>query len=227
MTVTLDHVSAGRFILGIGAGCFEGEHRSLGFEFKPTGERLGALDEACRIIKGMLVEGQTTFRGRYYEVTDAVCSPRPLQEPRPPLMIAGQGEKILRRIVAEHAELWNTYGSTDYMQRLIDVMRRHGDRVGRDVDEIEKTIAIPFCYRASREREEADIKFAAALGRTSPDDARKQMMIGTRDECLDTIERYARCGVTDFILIAARSFDPEEISRFADEVIPACAHADS
>ncbi len=84
-----------------------------------------------------------------------------------------------------------------------------------------KTIATPFCYRASREQENTAINFAAALGRTSPDEARKQMMIGGRDECLHTIERYARCGVTHFILIAARSFDPEEVSRFADEVIAA------
>ena len=83
------------------------------------------------------------------------------------------------------------------MQHLIDVMRRHGDRIGRDVDEIEKTIAIPFGYRASREQEAADRNFAAALGRTSPDEAQKQMMI------------------------AARSFVPEKISRFADEVIAA------
>jgi alkanesulfonate monooxygenase SsuD/methylene tetrahydromethanopterin reductase-like flavin-dependent oxidoreductase (luciferase family) len=107
------------------------------------------------------------------------------------------------------------------MQHLIDVMRGHGDRVGRDVDAIEKTIAIPFCYRASREQEDADIRFAAALGRTSPDEARKQMIIGGKDECLDTIERYARCGVTHFILIAARSFASEEVSRFADEVVGA------
>jgi len=107
------------------------------------------------------------------------------------------------------------------MQHLIDVMRRQGDRIGRDVDEIEKTIAIPFCYRARREQEAAERNFAAALGRTSPEEAEKQMIIGTRDECLETIERYARCGVTHFILIAARSFVPEEISRFADEVIAA------
>ncbi len=221
MAVTLDHTSAARFILGIGAGWFEPEHRSLGFEFKPTAERLGALDEACRIIKAMLAEGQTTLRGKYYQVTDATCSPRPLQEPRPPLMIAGQGERLLLRIVAQHAELWNAYGSVEHMQHLIDVMRRHGDRMGRDVDQIEKTIAIPFCYRASREQEKAAIQFAAALGRRSPDEARRQMIIGGPDECLDTVERYARCDVTHFILIAARSFEPEELSRFADEVIAA------
>lgn len=221
MAMTLDHTSAGRFILGIGAGWFEQEHRSLGFEFKTTGERLGALDEACRIIKGMLAQGQATLRGKYYEVADAVCSPRPLQEPRPPLMIAGQGEKILLRIVAEHADLWNAYGSTERMRHLIDVMQRHGDRLGRDVDEIEKTIAIPFCYRASREQEGAAIQFAAALGRTSPVEARKQMIIGGKDECLDTVDRYARCGITHFILIAARSLVPEELARFADDVMGA------
>lgn len=219
MAVTLDHASNGRFILGLGAGWFEQEHSSLGFEFKPTGERLAALDEACRIIKGMLVEGGTTFHGKYYEVTDAVCSPRPLQSPQPPLMIAGQGEKVLLRIVAEHADMWNTQGSPERMKHLIDRMRAHGDKIGRDTNEIEKTVAIVLCYEASREREEQTQKFAAILGRTSPEDARKQMIIGRKQECLDKIEQYVNAGVTHFILVSLRPFEVEEVTAFAEDVI--------
>jgi F420-dependent oxidoreductase-like protein len=219
MVVTLDHASNGRFILGFGAGWFEQEHRSLGFEFKPTGERLAALDEACRIIKGMLIEGKTTFHGKHYEVTDAVCSPLPLQTPRPPLMIAGQGEKILLRIVAEHADMWNTQGSPERMKHLIERMSGHGDKIGRDTNEIEKTVAIALCYQASRAREQDDQKFAAMLGRTSTEEARKQMMIGRKQECLDKIEQYVNAGVTHFILISLRPFEVEEVTAFAEDVI--------
>jgi F420-dependent oxidoreductase-like protein len=151
MAVTLDHATGGRFVLGIGAGWFELEHRSLGFEFKSMPERLRALDESCRIIKSLLTQEQTTFHGKYYDVVNAYCSPKAVQRPRPPLMIAGQGEKILLRIVAEHADMWNTQGNPERMRHLIEVMRRHGDKVGRDIDEIEKTVAIPLCYRASKE----------------------------------------------------------------------------
>ena len=219
MAVTLDHASNGRFILGLGAGWFEQEHRSLGFEFKPTGDRLAALDEACRIVKGMLVEGKTTFHGKYYEVTDAVCSPRPLQSPRPPLMIAGQGEKVLLRIVAEHADMWNTQGSPERMKHLIERMRAHGDKIGRDTNEIEKSVAIVLCYQGNREREERDQRFAAILGRTSPQEARQQMMIGRKQECLDKIELYVNAGVTHFILVSLRPFEVEEVTAFAEDVI--------
>jgi F420-dependent oxidoreductase-like protein len=221
MAVTLDHASRGRFILGLGAGWFEHEHRSLGFDFKPTPERLAALDEACKIITQMLEHGTATFRGKHYQVADAICSPRPIQAPRPPLMIAGQGEKILLRIVAEHADMWNAQGSPERMSHLTGVIRGHADKIGRDADEIEKTVAIPLCYRADRDREEHDTRFAAALGRTSPEEARKQMMIGGKQECLDKIERYATVGVTHFIFISLRPFATEEIAAFADEVIAA------
>src|SRR5262249_50614335 len=129
MAATLDHASDGRFVLGLGAGWFELEHRSLGFDFKPASQRLAALDEACRIIKGMLTETRTTFSGEHYQVSDAICEPKPLQKPHPPLMIAGKGEKTLLRIVAAHADMWNTTGTPEQMSHLIDVMRRHGDQL--------------------------------------------------------------------------------------------------
>ena len=221
MAATLDHASGGRFILGLGAGWFELEHKSFGFDFKPVPERLQALDEALRIVKAMLSEGKTTFHGRHYHVTDALCSPRPIQAPRPPLMIAGQGEKVLLRIVAEHADMWNTQGSPDRMKDLIEVMRRHGDKIGRNIDEIEKTVAIPLCYRADKDREQRDMQLAAVLGRTSPEEARKQMMIGGKQECLDKVEQYQRAGVTHFTLVSVAPFELDMVGRFAQEVIAA------
>jgi alkanesulfonate monooxygenase SsuD/methylene tetrahydromethanopterin reductase-like flavin-dependent oxidoreductase (luciferase family) len=220
MAATLDHSTKGRFVLGLGAGWFEQEHRRLGFEFPPARDRLRALDEACRIIKGMLAEGTATFHG-VHQVSDATCSPKPIQVPRPPLMIAGQGGKILLRIVAEHADMWNTQGSPDRLKHLIEVMQRHGDRIGRDLDEIEKTVAIPLCYSLSKSEEQRDMKMAAVLGRTTPAEARRQMMIGSKQECLDKVGRYVEVGVTHFTLVSVRPFDVEEITRFAQEVIPA------
>src|SRR5258708_9365889 len=183
MAVTVDHATGGRFILGIGAGWFEQEHKSLGFEFKATPDRLRALDESCQIIKSLFSDEKTTFRGKHYDVIDAYCSPKPVQRPKPPIMIAGQGEKVLLRIVAEHADMWKSQGSPDRMRHLIEVMRRHGDKLGRDIDEIEKTVAIPLCYKASKEREERDMRTAAMLGRTSPEKARNQMLIAATQQC--------------------------------------------
>lgn len=219
MAVTLDHASGGRFILGMGAGWFEQEHRSLGFEFKSTPERIAALSEACGIIREMLERGRATFHGRHYEVNDAINSPMPLQTPRPPIMIAGKGEKLLLKVVAEHADLWNTQGSPEVMSHLIGVIRRYGDKIGRDIDEIEKTVVIPLCYRGDADREQQETKLAAMLGRVSLDEVRKQMMIGNKDECLDKIERYTKIGVTHFIFASLRPIQIEEITEFAEEVI--------
>src|SRR5258708_35338041 len=167
MAATVDHATGGRFVLGIGAGWFELEHTRLGSEFKPTPERLRALDESCRIIKSMFTDEKTTFHGKHYDVIDGISSPKPIQRPGPPLLIAGQGENVLLRIVAEHADMWNTQGNPERMRHLIEIMRRHGDKVGRDIDEIEKTVAIPLCYTGPKERDERAPTSPASPGATS------------------------------------------------------------
>src|SRR6185369_2731900 len=126
---TLDHISGGRFNLGIGAGWFALEHQTLGIDFKTVGGRLEALEEALRIIKGMFTQDQTTVHGRHYDVTDALCLPKPVQKPHPPIMIGGTGERVLLRIVAQYAEMWNAFAPAAEMKRLGDVIDRHGERV--------------------------------------------------------------------------------------------------
>ncbi len=89
MAATVDHISGGRLNLGIGAGWFELEHRSLGIDFKTVPPRLAALDEACQIIRGMLTQERTTVEGKHYTVRDAMGNPKPLQRPHPPILIGG------------------------------------------------------------------------------------------------------------------------------------------
>jgi F420-dependent oxidoreductase-like protein len=221
MATTLDHVSGGRLNLGIGAGWFELEHQSFGIDFMTVPKRLGALDESCRIIKGMLGGERVTLNGRYYKVKDAMCAPRPLQKPHPPIMIGGQGEKVLLRIVAQQADMWNASGSAERMKELIEIIRRHGDKAGRNTDEIEKTVLMFFAYRAPKERETAMVNAIAGMRQTTPDQARKQMMVGSREECLETIDRYSKAGVTHFIMSVVAPYHPDEVQAFAEEVIPA------
>ncbi|HYB90920.1 MAG TPA: TIGR03560 family F420-dependent LLM class oxidoreductase [Candidatus Binataceae bacterium] len=223
MAATLDHLSGGRLNLGLGAGWFQLEHQSFGIDFKTVGGRLGALDESCQIIKGMFTQERTTLDGKHYKVVDAVCNPKPLQKPRIPLMIGGRGEKGLLKIVAKHADMWNTmHANPDEMKRLIGVIERHGDTVGRNTDEIEKTIMMPLCYRASKEREEMIAGGVASMARISSADARDRIMIGGKQECLDKIEQYANAGVTHFIFsLRWPIVVDDEFQAFAEEVIPA------
>ena len=220
MAATLDQVSSGRFILGIGAGWYELEHKSFGVDYKTIGGRLRALDEACRIIKGMFTQEKTTLHGKHYDVIDAVCNPKPLQKPHPPILVAGTGEKVLLKIVAKYADMWNALGSTERMGHLIEIIKRHGDAVGRDSNEIEKTILISLCYTTSAERQASVINAAAAMSRTSKEKAREQIMIGGPQECLDTIDRYAKVGVTHFIFTLMPPYSEDEIQAFAEQVIP-------
>jgi len=223
MAATLDHLSGGRLNLGLGAGWFELEHRSFGIDFKTVGGRLGALDESCQIIKGMFTQERTTLNGKHYNVVDAVCNPKPLQKPHIPLMIGGRGEKGLLKIVAKHADMWNTmHANPDEMKRLIGVIERHGDTVGRNTDEIEKTIMMPLCYRAPKQREDMIAGTVASTARISPAQARDRIMIGGKQECLDKIEQYTKAGVTHFIFsLRWPILIEDEFQAFAEEVIPA------
>jgi F420-dependent oxidoreductase-like protein len=221
MAMSLDHISGGRANLGIGAGWFEEEHRSFGIDFKSVRGRLDALEEALRIIKGMLAGERVTLKGRHYQVEDAFCQPAPIQDGGLPIMIGGEGRKILLRIVAQYADMWNAAGSPEKMGELIRVIRSHGDAVGRDTDEIEKTVMLPLCYTGDKSVQDAVVSLLAASFGVSPDDARASSMVGEKQECIDTVERFHAVGVTHFIFMCFAPYPVDQIQAFAEDVIPA------
>lgn len=227
MAATVDHISGGRLNLGIGAGWFEREHQNFGIDFKTVPQRLQALDEACRIIRGMLTQEHTTVQGRHYTVTEAMGNPKPIQQPHPPIMIGGTGERVLLRLVARHADMWNASASAERMHELIEIIRRHGDTERRDPERIEKTVMMPLCYRAPAERQAFMCNTIAGLRQTTPEVARREMMIGDKLECLDVVDRYVKAGVTHFIFMMFAPYFVDEIQAFAEEVIPAVRGADA
>jgi F420-dependent oxidoreductase-like protein len=217
---TLDHVSGGRFNLGIGAGWFELEHTTLGFDFKDVPGRLAALDEALEIIKGLWTREKTTVAGKHYQVTDAFGSPKPLQKPHPPILIGGQGRKVLLKIVAKHADMWNYFGSPAEMKELSGVIDRHCATVKRDPAEIERTHATTFGY-GSPKAEQAAVAGAAAMWQLSPEAARERVMVGSKQECLDRIGRYRQAGITHFLFFASAPYDLDGFQAFVEDVVPA------
>jgi F420-dependent oxidoreductase-like protein len=132
MAVTVDHISGGRLEFGLGAAWHEAEHRGYGIPFPRAGERIAMLDEALRVIKALWTEDSPSFDGRYFRLDQAICNPKPVQKPHPPIIVAGQGEKSLR-IVATHADEWNATGSgpADW-SRLNNRLNDHCDAIGRD-----------------------------------------------------------------------------------------------
>lgn len=191
MGATLDHTSGGRLIMGLGAGWFEPEHAAYGIPFGTTAERIRRLDEAAQIVARLWTERRVTFEGRYYRLRDAYCEPKPVQQPRPPLMIGGGGEKLMLGVVAKYADLWNTFGTPDVFRKKLGVLREHCAAVGRRVEEIEVSWA-----------------GAGLLGQPAPV-ARAR------------IEELIEAGVTHFIMSASAPFDHDALRRFADQVIPA------
>jgi F420-dependent oxidoreductase-like protein len=138
MAATLDIVSGGRLELGIGAGWNQEESGAYGIELGTPRERSDRFEEACEVITGLLSPQETTtFKGRYYELTDARCNPKPVQQPHPPICIGGSGEKRTLRTAARFAQHWNFVGGTpEQFTRARDVLHQHCADIGRDPAEI-------------------------------------------------------------------------------------------
>jgi F420-dependent oxidoreductase-like protein len=137
MAATFDHFSGGRLDLGIGAGWYDDEAEAYGMPLLPIGKRLKQLEEACEVLTGLLQNETTTFAGQHYQLKNARCEPKPLQKPRPPLVMGGVGEKKMLRIVARFADDWNyPGGSIEDFARKIEVLHAHCSDVGRNPDSI-------------------------------------------------------------------------------------------
>jgi F420-dependent oxidoreductase-like protein len=138
---TLDVLSGGRAMLGIGGAWFAREHAAMGLAFPPPGERLGRMEEVVQICLQTWSDDDGPYTGRYFELAETMCSPPPITRPHPPIMIGGGGEQKTLRAVARYADIWNIASfPVDRIQHKLDVLRAHGDEVGRDTNEIRKTI---------------------------------------------------------------------------------------
>jgi F420-dependent oxidoreductase-like protein len=144
---TLDVLSEGRAQLGIGAAWYEREHEGLGVPFPPLAERFERLEETLQICLQMWDPSDNgAYEGRHYQLAETLCVPPPISSPRPPILVGGSGERKTLRLVAQYADACNIFATTPAdASHLLDVLRRHGDEVGRDTDEIRKTML----YRGS------------------------------------------------------------------------------
>jgi len=155
MATTVDHVSGGRAILGIGAGWFEREHTAFGFDFgSGFGERLDRLVEAVPLIRRLLDGEEVTHEGRSYRFDRAVCAPRPLQA-RLPILIGGAGPRKTIPLIARSADMWNLYGSPDEVAAADALLRAACEAAGRDEGEIERTVNLNVVVRRDRAAAEA------------------------------------------------------------------------
>jgi len=213
IAASVDLISRGRLTLGIGAGFFEDEYRQYGWEFPPQpATRIRQMEEAVQLILKMWTEPRTTFHGRYFRVEDAILEPKPVQKPRPPVMIAGGGEQMTLRAVARLADACNTVGGEPAeVKHKLDVLRRHCDTVGRDYDTIEKTHVQGWLLARDDAAVAAKRERLAARGPLPG-------FVGTVSEAIDRIGQYQDAGVE--LLINGDRNDVETRELFVSDVMP-------
>ncbi len=138
---TLDVLSRGRSMLGLGAAWYDREHAALGFRYPPVSQRFEMLEETLQICRQMWSDNDGPYQGKHYQLAETICQPQPIR--RPPILIGGDGEKKTLRLVAQYADIWNsTVTDADALEHKIEVLNRHCDAVGRDPREIRKTVGL-------------------------------------------------------------------------------------
>jgi F420-dependent oxidoreductase-like protein len=207
---TLDVLSGGRAMFGLGAAWFEAEHESFGFEFPPIRERMDRLDEALTIVRGMFREERSSFQGRHYRTRDVINVPRPVQAGGPRIMVGGGGEQRTLRIAAKHADLthWFPLG-LDVLNRKTDVLTGYCAAIGRDPSEIERTMAAPVIVAAT----EAE---GRALRDALPAERRPHVAVGTPEQAADALRPYLDAGFTGFTFNNNLYQTPDQIAAVGE-----------
>jgi alkanesulfonate monooxygenase SsuD/methylene tetrahydromethanopterin reductase-like flavin-dependent oxidoreductase (luciferase family) len=226
MATTLDHISGGRAILGVGGAWFDLEHRAHGVEFgSGFGQRLDWLDESVGAMRAVL-DGRSVTSGpsSHYAFDDLRHQPLPVQ-PRLPIMIGGSGEKKTLRTVARYADMWNAMGPLEMMAHKVEVLRGHCDAVGRDIGEIEFTLGVKLTIRdskadAARVREAAMVRNRVPPSEIADDDT---FWEGSAEEIADRLRPYVDLGFRTIISEQPAPHDVETLERFIGEVAPLLA----
>ncbi len=195
MAATVDQVSHGRLILGMGAGWFEAEHTAYAIPFYSKGGRARRLVEAVEVVKALFTQDKATFTGKYYQLKDAPCDPKPVQRPHPPILIGGMGPKVVLPLVARHADIWNFFAPDDPAQvkEIITSFDALCQKVGRDPAEVERQTTLHPKEIAGRPAKEVQSR----------------------------VRGLAAVGVRHFVVSLPAPYDMAMLRTFAKEVVPA------
>ncbi|HEY8819197.1 MAG TPA: LLM class F420-dependent oxidoreductase [Candidatus Limnocylindrales bacterium] len=210
MATTLDVISGGRAILGMGAAWNDEEHLGYGFDFPPVRERMDRLDEALTIIRAMFSEERPTFTGRYYRIHDALDVPRPIQPGGPRILVGGGGEQRTLKIAAAHADMthWFPLG-LEAIRHKNEVLEGYCEAIGRDPATIERTMATPVVVAGS------DAEASAVLDRLPPE-RRAHVAAGTPEQMAEALRPYLDAGFTGFTFNNSIYRTPEAIGRVGE-----------
>ena len=216
LATTLDNVTGGRAVLGIGGAWFEREHEAFGIPDwgSGVGERLDRLDEAVMLMRRLLDGERVTHEGRFYKMTDALCEPKPLQD-KLPILIGGSGPRKTLRTTALRGDAWNTSGTLEEVTERLAILDGHCADVGRDRSEIELTISFPIVIRD--DPAEAQEHYDAALAFNGTDTmGQTPILLGPPATVADGIRPYRDLGFSTVIVRLPAPYDPETIERICE-----------
>lgn len=214
----VDEMSGGRVELGLGAGWYEDEHKAYAIPFPPLGERFDRLTEQLEIITGLwTAPGTFSYEGRYYAVVDSPALPKPVQSPRPPVIVGGFGPVRTPRLAARFADEYNAaFQPVTESARLFDATRRSCEEIGRDPDSLKRSVALTVCCGV----DDAQIaRRAATIGREVAD-LRDNGLAGTPAEIVARIGEYAKIGANRLYLQLLDMDDLDQIALLGAEVLP-------
>jgi F420-dependent oxidoreductase-like protein len=222
MAATVDNISNGRLELGIGAGVQKNEHNAYGFSFPSSKARIERLNEAVEIIKKLWTEEKASYNGKQYTIRDAVCEPKPVQKPYPPITIGGGGEKLTLKVTAKHADRydWGYLPSVEQYKRKLKVLEKHCDAVGRSFNEIEKSCWPTGQIFIGEDRKELEKNVPLWLPKgVSLKDFMRISFVGTPEDCIKQLRQYLNLGVTHFMLFFGDLPDLRGLRLFAEKVV--------
>lgn len=224
MSSTLDAISNGRLEFGIGAGWFEHEYNSYGYQFDSASTRIEQLDESLIIIKKMWQKEKASFKGKHYSIKNAICSPKPIQEPHPPIMVGGAGQKLIA-VAAKHATRYNhPFGTPEILLSKIEMLKTQCKKTKRNFDEIENSVLL----RVLVGKDKDDLKQIVAQLKKKNESISEFIMrskdsiaLGTPNEVIEYLQKYVNIGISYFIVnFIGLSNSLEMLSLFSKKVRP-------
>ena len=222
ITSSIDVISGGRLEWGVGAGWYWHEYEAYEFPFEENKVRIAKLGEAVEVVKAMWSQPDASYEGRYFTVKGAQCDPKPVQQPHPPIWIGGGGEQLTLRVVARHADRANFGGKPHEWAHKREVLQRHCKEVGRDEDEIEKTISPEVLVRESEDEIRAlhDAGTVGSLWNEPYDSWSAGNLVGTPEQVCEKIRAYVELGCTYFVPWCSDYPDDTTLRLFAGQVMP-------
>jgi F420-dependent oxidoreductase-like protein len=218
---TIDHVSNGRLEAGLGAGWHVHEYRDYGFAFEPIGVRQSQLEEAVQIVRSMLTHDSTTFAGKYFQVHDARCNPKPVQK-RLPLWIGGGGEKRTLRTTARHADGWNlAYVPPEVFRHKNQVLSQWCEKEGRDPATLARTVNLGFYLKTDDAAAQAERRGFFTQWGPMAQMMEGGMLFGTPKQAVERVGQYFDAGASRVTIALRAPFDWDTLRAYVEEVLPA------